>query len=284
MTDGEGDEDVSSLVARAVELSTQVLDSLEADDADGGDTADLLDELEAIAAEATELLDAMDLSELPSAIDPEGVDEVVDEEQLPEAVANLDPGEAIRLRKLLAVVDIGELWSSVDVRDVWQNKREFEDAVDEFTDDEGDDDVSALVSEFTDDEGDGDDEDDDFDVDVDVGETLSTDDDVVDLPDAAYQTAIQQQLSETVGEFRQKLVDLHRDLARLREENRQRTDRVGQPDSRNPTAHSTLASTRTAGRGDTTYSTVPAETKYSNAPNRRRVYGDRFEEYGGDDA
>lgn len=292
-TDGgeedDGEIDVTSLVLRALELSES---AMEGEGEDEAEMAEVLNDLQAVVDEADELLDAMDLTELPSAIDAEDADEVIDEENLPEAIANLDPQEAIRLRKLLAVVDIGELWDSVDVRDVWRNKREFEEALEEL-DETDDEDVLPFVDDLTDDD-DGfiddltDDEDDDGFVDVDMdgdgmmdGDGLLGDegDDAVDVPDEAYQTAVQSQLSNSVDEFRDGLVAVHQKLARLREENQERVDRTGQPNSRNPTAHSTLTSGRGRSDVDTRYSTVPTESKYSNAPNRPRIYGSRFEKH-----
>lgn len=286
--DGDAEIDVSSLVIRALELSEAAMEDESEDEAE---MAEVLNDLQAVVEEADELLDAMDLTELPSAVDAEDADEVIREDELPEAIANLDPEEAIRLRKLLAVIDIGELWDSVDVRDVWRNKREFEEALEEL-DETDDEDVLPFVDDLTDDDGfvDGltDDGDDDGFVDVDMdgdgvmdGDGLlgGDGDDAVDVPDEAYQTAVQSQLSNSVDEFRDGLVAVHQKLARLREENQERIDSTGQPNSRNPTAHSTLTSGRGRSDVDTRYSTVPAESKYSNAPNRRRIYGSRFEKH-----
>jgi hypothetical protein len=274
----DSDDAVSALVVDSLRMSEDALDYLAGDDPDT-DLEELIDDIQTVAEEAIELLETMDLSELPSAINEDELDELVVGENLPEAVANLDPDEAIRLRKLLAVVDLAELWGSVDVRDAWRNKRELEDAVDDVGDDDGGDD--GLVSNLTDDE---DEEDDDFGVDFDAEQTLETGEDDMNVPDQAYETAIQSQLADSVEQFRQGLVEVHQKLARMREENKQRTESAEQPSSRNPTAASTLASTGTRSSADVKYSTVPRETKYSSAPNRTRIYGSRFDEYEGDDA
>lgn len=270
----EEDADISSLVFRALELSEAAIDGDEEDDLE---VAEILADLQTVVAEADELLDAVDLSELPSAVDLEDADEAVDVDDLPDAIAEGDPGEAIRLRKLLTILDIGELWENVDVRDVWRNKREFEEALEDL-DETDDEDTLPFVDEMTDD---GDD--DEFvDIDAeDAKDAMTGDDgkDDIELPDEAYQTAIQSKLSDSVDEFRRGLVRTHDRIERLREENRERVDRTGQPDSRNPTAYSTLAASRTVADADTKYSTVPAESKYSNAPNRKRVYGSRFDEF-----
>jgi hypothetical protein len=271
----DSEDAVSALVVDSLRASEDALDYLAGDDPDT-DFEELIADIQTVAEEAIELLETMDLSELPAAIDEEELDELVVEENLPEAVANGDPDEAIRLRKLLAVVDLAELWGSVDVRDAWRNKRELEDAVDDVTDETDDaSDDDGFVSEMTGDEDD---------VDFDAGETLETGDDDMNVPDQAYETAIQSQLSDSVEQFRRGLVEVHHQLARMREENQRRTESAEQPSSRNPTATSTLASTGTRSSVDVKYSTVPRETKYSSAPNRARVYGSRFDEYEGDDA
>jgi len=275
----DSDDAVSALVVDSLRASEDALDYLAGDDPDT-DLEELIADIQTVAEEAIELLETMDLSELPAAIDEDELDELVVEENLPEAVVNGDPDEAIRLRKLLAVVDLAELWGSVDVRDAWRNKRELEDAVDDVGDDDGDGDDDGLVSDLTDD----DEEYDDFDVDFDAEQTLETGDDDVNVPDQAYETAIQSQLADSVEQFRRGLIEVHHQLARMREENERRTESAEQPSSRNPTAASTLASTGTRSSVDVKYSTVPRETKYSSAPNRTRVYGSRFDEYEGDDA
>ncbi|MDS0293278.1 hypothetical protein [Halogeometricum luteum] len=274
--EGESEMDVSSLVIRALELSEAAMD---ADGEDDSEVAEILRDLQVVVDEADELLDAIDLTDLPDAVDAEDADEVIHEENLSEAITNADPEEAIRLRKLLAVIDIGELWDSVDVRDVWRNKREFEEALEEL-DETDEDDTLPFVDDLTDESADEDDEL----IDVDAGDAkdaITGDDekDDVELPDEAYQTAIQSKLSDSVDEFRDGLVRTHDRIERLREENRERVERTGQPDSRNPTAYSTLAASRGVADADTKYSTVPAESKYSNAPNRKRVYGSRFDQF-----
>ncbi|MDS0298352.1 hypothetical protein NDI76_06330 [Halogeometricum sp. S1BR25-6] len=272
---GNDEMDVSSLVIRALELSEAAMDG-----EDDSEVAEILRDLQVVVDEADELLDAVDLTDLPDAVDHEDADEVIHEEKLSEAITNADPEEAVRLRKLLAIIDIGELWDSVDVRDVWRNKREFEEALEEL-DETDDEDTLPFVDDLTDDE---DDEDELIDVDAEdakeaVGMGDDDDRDDIELPDEAYQTAIQSKLSDSVDEFREGLVATHDRIERLREENRKRVERTGQPDSRNPTAYSTLAASHGVADADTKYSTVPAESKYSNAPNRKRVYGSRFDQF-----
>lgn len=83
-------------------------------------------------------------------------------------------------------------------------------------------------------------------------------------------------MSDGVVTFRDALLEAHERIQEKVEELRDRTERVGQPRSRNPTAFSTLPKSRAEFGGTTRYSTVPAETRYSSAPNHARIYGRRF--------
>lgn len=284
--DGAGEEprDIATLVDRAEGDVLTFLRALVLDESiEEAETA--LEDLRQVAVEAEELLETVDLSDLPEAINAEELPDVVDVGAIPDAVASGDPADAIESRELLDVVELGRLWSNVDVREFWRNKAEFETALEEALDADLDDDesrLSRLQSSFADamdDAGDG--------------MTDGDDTDLASIPDdtntEAFQTAIQSGLRDAVDEFREGLLRTHDRLKTLREENEERTGRATQPDSRNPTAYSTLASASSGpsvGRG-TRYSTVPRETKYSTAPNRRRIYGDRFENTdareGGDD-
>ncbi|MFC6726628.1 hypothetical protein ACFQE1_20110, partial [Halobium palmae] len=93
------------------------------------------------------------------------------------------------------------------------------------------------------------------------------------------QAAIQMQVSDSVEAFREGILDAHERLKEVVEKNRERTRNVEQPDSRNPTAVSTLpkSGSRTEFRGGTRFSTVPSETRHSSAPNHARIYGSRFD-------
>ncbi len=278
-TDGENgqEQDLGTLLERAegdvlTFLRAVVLDeSVEEAEA-------ALDDLEQVAIEAEELLETVDLSELPEALNLEELPDVVDVSELPDAVASGDVGDAVESRELLDLVELGELWSNVDVREFWRNKGEFETALEEaLGDDVGEDEsrLARLQSSFAD-------------AMDDAGEGMMDGDDgdgtLASLPEdtnsEAFQAAIQSGLRDAVDEFRKGLLETHDRLKTLREENQERTGRATQPDSRNPTAYSTLASAPSGpsvGRG-TRYSTVPRETRYSTAPNRERIYGDRFED------
>jgi hypothetical protein len=292
-----GDDERGSVGALVDRAELDVLNFLRAvvldESADDAEAA--LGDLEQVAVEAEELLSTVDLSELPEAINEEELTDVVDLGDVSEAVEEGSPAEAIESGELLDLIELGELWSSVDVREFWRNKEEFEAALDDAFDDESEDDegrLARLQSTFDEAvEGSDDDVIDDGLTDdegglMDDGLTDGDGDGLASVPDdtntEAFQTAIQSGLRDAVDEFRAGLLETHDRLQRLREENEERTSRVTQPDSRNPTAYSTLASSSTvpSAATKTRYSTVPRETKYSTAPNRERIYGDRFEDAG----
>jgi hypothetical protein len=279
------DAEIDDVLGRALELSERILEEL----AEGSteEAASDIENLQEVVAEAAELLETMDLSDLPDAVDVSDLDEVVDAEDVPEAVESGDADEAIRYRKLLSVVELGELWDAVELRELWRNVREFDEAVDDVTDEDGD---ETDLSDYFSGDGEGDgfvDEATDYVDEAGDGETIPDIEGSELGPEngEAYRAVMQSKLAEAIGGFREKLLAVHDELAALREANRERTDAVGQPDSRNPTAYSTLASSGGPPTGGSTrHSTVPEETKYSNAPNRRRLYGDRLDDRGENDA
>lgn len=269
--EGDADDaigiDASDLVERA---ETDVVDFLQAllVDEDIDEAEHALADLYEVAEEAEELLATIDFSDLPEAVDVSELPDLIEAGDIPEAVASGDAGEAIDMTALVDVIELGTLWSNVDVREFWRNKQEFQAALDDVTDDGQEEGVLDRVKEAFSEaaEGDGDD-------------GLGMDDVDDEVSADAAQAAIQSGLQDAIDEFYDGLLKTHERLATLREANRERTDNIGQPDSRNPTAFSTLPAPSKPSRGrGLQHSTVPRETKYSTTPNRERVYGTRFEE------
>lgn len=271
----------ADLVNRAETLLTEFF---ELDEGDEESTRELFDKLAAVANESEELIETVNFDELPDSIDADDmsdVSEALDEEELSEAETPTDVAGAVDYRKLIALLDLAELWEAVDVREFWRNKRELEGAVDDLLDEDNDDEA-ADEGMFDIETGDDDAGDDDVEA-VDEESDLAPDLGPLDT-DESRQAAIQKQVSDSVGAFRQGILEAHERLESIVEANRERTDNVGQPDSRNPSAYSTLPPTRSAKGSATGHSTVPEETRYSSAPNRRRIYGRRFDnETEGDD-
>lgn len=266
MTDDEetdGDRGLGEFLGMADE-TIEMIES-KADEEELGPALSYLDDLEDIVDEAEDVLSTMDLSELVEAIDWSALPETIDISDIEEAFGSGDPGDAVDLRELLDVLNLSRLMDSVDERELWREKREFDDELDDVTG-EGSVDQSDDI---------------DGDVDLDSPGGLSGG----DVDPRAIQTAVQREISEAVGEFRETLVEAHHRLDAIKQENAARFEqRRGSSESRNPTAGFSTLPARHAGTdaaGRYAFSTVPEETRYSSAPNRERIYGHRFESSGG---
>ena len=242
---------------------------------------DDIENLMEIAAEGEELLETIDYSEFLETVELDELPEVVDIGALPEAVSEKNAKKAIQYRKLITLVDFGTLWETVDLSAFRQNKRELEDAIDDLTDthDEGADmkvwrEFKELLDSITEDGSDtgggpsGD-----------PGDTadVSIRSDEVSVPSEALQASIQAEVDDAVGEFRESVLEARRNVKAARTELDERTGSVDQPSSRNPTAYSTLESSKKTRKGFFQYSTVPQQPRHTSAPTRQRIYGPRFE-------
>ena len=294
MSDADGDAERMEVLVEQVET---ILDNLGEylDDPETEQFDDLADRFEdedieemityvrdlvEVADEVEDVLGAIDLSSLPEAIDPEDLNEAIETGKVPDAIEERDPTEAVELKALLSAVELTELWDSADVRDLWKQKRELDDELDDVTDDgdaDGDGDDDSMLDVDTDSMLDTDM---DADVDVDADDFGGAG----DIPSEAYQTKIQQKAMGAVDEFREGMLEAHDKLKSLREKNREKMRRKDtSTSSRNPTAHSTIPTERGDIGHGTRHSTVPTETRYSTAPNRRRIYGNRFDDEGDSD-
>lgn len=248
------------------ETESRVETLLEREEVDESDLVETLEDLLDVADEAEDLLETIDLRGLAGALDLEDLPEVADLEDLPEAIEERDPEKAVHLRKLLRLADLPQLLDSADVRALWSEKRELEEEVDDLAD----------GAEEPDEGDDGDLLDVDVPDDVDLGDEL-VDEGLGGEGGELAEAALQKKIDDAVAEFRETLIDAHRRLGRLREENEARTrSQDDQPSSSNPTAFSSLP----VDRGDVgnvgTHSTVPGSVRHSDAPSRERIYGDRF--------
>ncbi|SFL07510.1 hypothetical protein SAMN04487950_2306 [Halogranum rubrum] len=265
---------------------------------------ELLDDLHLVADEAEDVLGTINFEELPNAIDASEMPDTVDADELPDAVTSGDPTKAVELRNLNELVKLTDLWDAVDVREFWRNKREFDEAVDGLFDreagDEADDSLLDDIFDRLSESGEGSEEsdaDDGFldrdsglfgdEADEDEETAAEAEDDESSLSkpelgmletDESKQAAIQKKISESVADFRGSILDARERLTEVVEKNQERTESAGQPNSRNPTAVSTMPTSRADLGGSTRYSTVPEETRYSTAPNRPRIYGQRFDD------
>lgn len=217
-----------------------------------------------------ELVEAIDeFEDVVRKADPETIAAAIDAEEVDaeDVRALLDPEEEMGLKDLLEMLDLEALWHATDVRDLWKEINEFRDEAED-------------VGLGTDDGDDGDDGDGDDDgvPGIDMGDA-----DLDDVPSGIADDLSEKQLQSTVMDgvekFRESLIASRAELEELKEENRQRmSDHRDEVHSRNPTAVSTMPGVRPSHHPAGRYSTVPQETRYSSAPNKRRLYGRRLEE------
>ena len=273
---GTPDRDLDDLLDRAMDDIDALLTAYESDHP-FEEVQEDVEDLITVVEEIEELLETVDLTDLPDAVDLSELPDAIEASEVPDAIAEGDPGGAVKYRKLLQVVELGELWDTVNVREFWRNKRELDDATDDVTDDDDGGPMEKL-REFVDDDTDGDA------TDVETGDTSGTADtedgserEDIDVPTETIQQRVQSKLSDAVGEFRESLLDTRERVQELKEENEERVEDVEQPDSRNPTAYSSISSGRNDMGGTAKFSTVPEETRYSSAPNRPRLYGSRLD-------
>lgn len=278
------DHDIDALLDRAMGDVEALLTAHESDDP-FEEVSEDVDDLIDVVEETEELLETVDLTDLPEAVDLTELPEAIEAGEVPDAIAEGDPGEAVRYRKLLQVVELGKLWDAVDTREFWRNKRELDDAADGVLDDGDDAGPMETLREFVGDDGDS----------TDIGDAGSEGDtsavatgsdderENIEVPTETIQQRVQSKLSDAVGEFRESLLDTRERVEELKEENEARTEDVEQPDSRNPTAYSSIPTERSDVSATAKFSTVPEETRYSSAPNRPRLYGSRFDRAEGED-
>ncbi|MFC6731514.1 hypothetical protein [Haladaptatus sp. DYSN1] len=200
--------------------------------------------------EAEAMAETINVSELAQAINLREVPDAIDEDDLKEAITERDVAEALDVADVPDAADGEDAWEAMDVRETWRHGRKL---------------VAALK---------GDEE-------LDVP-TPDVEDEVVDSPDDLdefSQLAIQKKASDAVDEFREELLKTRARLKELHDKNREKTTPDSRkPKSRSPTAVSTVPNSKPKSTPGTRYSTVPSETKYSTAPNRKRIYGNRFED------
>lgn len=265
-TDDNRDGAESTLEA----VSTAMTD--EDGDSAGGD----LQAIVTILQEAESAIEAIDVSELPEAVDVDAIRDAIDVGEIPDALRDDESADAVSLRKVIQAIDLGRTLAAMDVDQVWDAKRSIEGATDELGDDRSAGDDDGLLGGVLD-SADIDGELVDTDLVDTAAEELKDDVDVERGDLSAYQAVIQQQAIEGVDAFRDALLSTHGTFERIVETNRElmRTqDR--QPDSRNPTAVSTLPTGRADVASVPNYATMPRTIRHSDGPTRSHIYGDRF--------
>jgi len=295
LSEGAGDEQLNDAVD-TVRTLVAVLDEVE-------DASEFVD--------ASEIPEAVEFDELIAALEPADIPAAVRESDPRKAVRLTQLLRAVDLTKLWDNADVRELWRQKgEIEDAMSG---FDDGGDgdegdslasvgaeleaALGDDAGDDGIASGLLE--DDEGDEEAEgvvsgllgDDEADGAVAASQSEGGDssgggmdltpdalEGIGDIPQESKQTAIQRKAMEGIDEFRESLIDVHNELEGVVEENRgtARENREQGESSRNPVAYSTLPEGRSDVGSTVRYSTIPRETRHSTAPNRKRVYGNRF--------
>ncbi|SDC47814.1 hypothetical protein [Natrinema hispanicum] len=287
MSDAEPAADLLEEADAGLDRLKDTLGNLDNVDELEGETVETVigdvDTLVRVADELVELLNELDLSELPDAVDKEELLDAIDVGEIPDAIANDDGvSDVVEFTKLFDAIDLLNAWNATDLTDICQEKRELDDAVDDLADGNDAGMIEDTVSDLADDDDGqlvGDDEaliETDMDA-VSATKAALGDIDVAEDPEA-YQVAIQQQAMAGIDAFRTALLETHERFERLYEFNREKMRRQDtSTDSRNPTASSTIPTDRRDLGGGARYSTVPQDVKLSTAPSRKRIYGRRFE-------
>ena len=271
----------------AIDSGKDAMDT-DTDTVDGGDENGVLDDLDAVIRaidEAESMLESIDFTELPDAIDGETVVDAIDAGEIPAAVQESEDADVVKLRHVMRAIQMRELLAAVDVSALWEAKRGFDDAIEDVA---GDSDDGGVVQKAADaatgDDGVvGDDDDElietDLDDATDMAASAAMDDfELSDGDMSEYEAIIQQQAIEGVDAFRDGLLKAHGKFERLYELNREKMRMQDtQPNSRNPTAVSTITTERTGVGSVPNYSTMPRQVRHSNAPARKHIYGKRFE-------
>ncbi|AXR82125.1 hypothetical protein AArcMg_2127 [Natrarchaeobaculum sulfurireducens] len=234
-----------------------------------------------VATAVENLLETLDFGDLPDAVDGDELLEALEVGEVPAVIADDETGasDLVDFTQLFRAIDLLSAWDATELGELWEGKRELEDAVDDLGDGE---DAGLLEGAVPDVAGDdslvGDDE-----------ELLETDLDASDVKEAlgkpdpeedpeAYQVFIQEQAMEGIDAFRAALLETHEKFERLVEYNRERMRRTDtSASSRNPTAASTMPTQRAAVGSGVKHTTVPQDVRLSTAPSRKRIYGQRFE-------
>ncbi|MFC5972523.1 hypothetical protein ACFPYI_14380 [Halomarina salina] len=266
--DDSSTDPTAATVARLVERAADALAGLADERRDDG----LLDELVDVVEELLPLLETVDPATVLDAVDVERLPTLVDPAGLLEALTTGDYRSAIAYEHLSDVVDAPRVVESTDVREGWRRSRDLGDEVADVTDalsgDDGDDAASeaerddSSEAEATNDAA-------EHEAAVEVAASLSE-------TDEGRQLVVQKTVSSAVAEVRSDILDARDRIAATVEDHEARTGRVDRPTSRNPSAFSTLPRSGPPA-GTAAFSTVPMETRYSDAPNFERIYGRRFE-------
>lgn len=297
MTDSSDSDVGERLVDLVAEIDEYVVKFKEAvvEDGDDSDLRELVENILEVLDEIEDVLQTIDFEEIPEAINVEEIPEAIDVEDVPNGLFDEDKN-AIKLRSVKEAVNLRKLWAAVDLTELYQEKQELDNEVDELTDQmSGDEDTAdgEAEAEAAKAEDGGildtgimaDSDEDDEDVEGDEDDKLFQN--VVGVGDGAHvefnsqarQAVLEEKIQDAVEKFRGVILATHGKLRKLYRMNQEKLGQPGrQPDSRNPTAASTMPSGPVPASASLRTSTVPSQVRYSRIKNPRRIYAHRFDE------
>lgn len=289
-------EELLETAEDAIEELDEMDVELEAGDTDGlveelthDQIESLIGNLEALSElveEAVDLLEAIEFSELPEAIDRETALEAIETGEIPAAIADGESDDVVRIGRLARAINVTELWDAVDVYNLLESARELDGELAEVEEESEEGSLLDEAAESAMDEEGGEGWTDDLgDLGDEFGDELAEEVGSMDLSDGmsaeeseAYQAMIQQAAMAGIDEFREALIATHGEFQALYEFNRERMRRTDRSSSsRNPTAASTMPIERGDLPSVARTTTVPRKVRHSNGPTRKRIYGRRFE-------
>lgn len=248
-----------STLDRLDELIPKIADALErlktqiVENSDDEDVIEIAEELWDVLDETEDVLDTIDLEEVSDVINVEELPDAIEAGDVPEAIAEGEAREAIDLSELKEAIELRELWGAADISELREEQKELEDEIDDVTDD-------------------GEEDEDGF---LDTGGVIGTGGGAHMQFDAEdRQEKIQNLIETAVETFRTVLLETHDKLRVLYELNQ---EKLGDSDSLNPTAVSTMPDGPVPDSASTRRSTVPSQVRHARADNPRRIYGRRFD-------
>lgn len=210
-----------------------------------------------VVREGGDVLSTIDLPAVPGAVDFDRLPDAIDTE----AIGRGELNRSVRPVEALSAIDLLEVPNVVDIPAFLKEKRELDVELDD------------IRRKVPDEEGTG--------ILGDVADSIrfdSTGGDGFDLPPEVLQTVLPSKLDDSIGRFRERLLEAHERLGDSSERVREQVGSIDQPTSRNPSAHSTLTVGRGIVRGAPTFSVVPRRVRHSVTKGRERLYGARLEQ------
>ncbi|WP_226480514.1 hypothetical protein [Natrinema amylolyticum] len=238
-------------VARITDGTERLLREAAADGSD--ERRAVITELLDVVAEVEDLLETTDLERLPAAVDVSELPGLVRLDELPNAMRDRDPDLAVDLSTIGDVIELRELWNTVDIadflRELRQLRTELEDVVspDAF-ETSGDSEAAAEIRRFVD-----------------------------DVTPEATNAALQQEAKEAARTARKGVVEAHSTFEKLYESTGRGPGYAGRkPVSKNPTAVSSVPYGPLPDSVSTRVSTVPATVRHAKVDALPRIYGRRW--------